>query len=81
MITNEIKSLGNNSVSKFSLQKLVADVKATLQFLKTNSIIRDYKMEAYSDSVVKGKVYFDINLTSTVGLRKISFSISSGQGA
>jgi hypothetical protein len=52
-----------------------------LQFLKTNNIIRDYALEAYADSVVKGKIYFDINLTSSLGLRKISFSISSGQGA
>ena len=57
------------------------DVKKMLQFLKTNNIIRDYALEAYADSLVKGKIYFDINLTSSLGLRKISFSISSGQGA
>jgi hypothetical protein len=81
MVTNEIKALGNNSVAKFSSQKLVSDVKQMLNFLKNNSIIKDYKMEAYADSKIKGKVYFEINLVSTIGLRKISFSISSGQGA
>jgi hypothetical protein len=81
MVTKEIVSMGNNSISKFSLQTLVSDVKYMLEFLKNNSIIRDYKMEAYSDSKVKGKAYFDISLVSTLGLRKIAFSIASGQGA
>ena len=81
MVTNEIRALGNNSISKFSSQQIVADVKQMLNYLKNNSIIRDYQMEAYSDSSIRGKVYFEINLVSTIGLRKISFSISSGQGA
>jgi hypothetical protein len=70
MIINEIRALGDNSISK-----------KMLEFLKINNIIRDYALEAYADTLVKGKIYFDINLTSSVGLRKISFSISSGQGA
>jgi hypothetical protein len=81
MVINEIRALGDNSISRFSAQKLIEDVRKMLQFLKTNNIIRDYALEAYADSVVKGKIYFDINLTSSLGLRKISFSISSGQGA
>ena len=81
MVINEIRALGDNSISRFSAQKLIEDVKKMLQFLKTNNIIRDYALEAYADSIVKGKIYFDINLTSSLGLRKISFSISSGQGA
>jgi hypothetical protein len=81
MVINEIRALGDNSISRFSAQKLIEDVKKMLQFLKTNNIIRDYALEAYADPIVKGKIYFDINLTSSLGLRKISFSISSGQGA
>lgn len=81
MVINEIRALGDNSISRFSAQKLIEDVKKMLEFLKINNIIRDYALEAYADPLVKGKIYFDINLTSSVGLRKISFSISSGQGA
>jgi hypothetical protein len=81
MVSNEIRALGDNSVSRFSAQKLIEDVKKMLQFLKINNIIREYNLEAYADSVVRGKIYFDINLTSSLALRKISFSISSGQGA
>jgi hypothetical protein len=81
MIINEIRALGDNSISRFSAQKLIEDVKKMLEFLKVNNIIREYDLQAYADSLIKGKIYFDINLTSSVGLRKISFSISSGQGA
>lgn len=81
MVVNEIKALASNTISKFSSQKATEDVRAMLNFLKNNAIIRDYEMDAYVDSLEKGKMYFDISLTSTLGLRKISFSISAGQGA
>jgi hypothetical protein len=81
MVINEIRALGDSPVSRFSAQKLIEDAKNMLEFLKINNIIRNYDLKAYADSLVRGKIYFDINLTSSVGLRKISFSISSGQGA
>jgi hypothetical protein len=51
-----------------------------LQYLKTNGIISDYDFEPYMDSTVRGKMYFDVAVLSSLGLKKISFTISSGQG-
>jgi phosphotransacetylase len=81
MLINEIKALSNNNISKFSSQKAVEDVRKLLSFLKTNNIIADYTFEAYSDQEIKGKLYFDISVTSSLGLKKMSFSISSGKAA
>lgn len=81
MLINEIKALTNNTVSKFSAQKAAADVHDMLEFLKKNGIILDYDFEAFSDPEIKGKLYFDIGVTSTLGIKKISFSIAAGQGA
>jgi hypothetical protein len=81
MLINEIKSLSNNNISKFSSQKAVEDVRSLLSYLKTNNIISDYTFEAYSDQEVKGKLYFDISVVSSLGLKKLSFSISSGKAA
>lgn len=81
MIINEIKALTSNTISRFSEQKAIEDVRQMLTFLKNNGIILDFSLEAFSDSFEKGKMYFDISVTSTLGLRKISFSISAGQGA
>lgn len=81
MLINEIKALTSNNISKFSSQKAIDDVRSMLQFLQNNAIIQNFSLEAFVDSFEKGKMYFDISVTSTLGLRKISFSISSGQGA
>ncbi len=81
MLINEIKALTSNNISKFSSQKAVEDVRFMLQFLKNNGIIQNFSLEAFSDSFEKGKMYFDISVVSTLGLKKISFSIASGQGA
>lgn len=81
MLINEIKALTSNTISRFSEQKAVEDVRAMLTFLKNNGIILEFSLEAFSDSFEKGKMYFDISVVSTLGLKKISFNISAGQGA
>ena len=81
MLINEIRALSNNNISKFSSQKAVEDVRQLLSFLKTNNIISDYTFEAYSDQEIKGKLYFEISVISSLGLKKLSFSISSGKAA
>ena len=81
MLINEIRALSNNNISKFSSQKAVEDVRQLLSFLKSNNIISDYTFDAYSDQEVMGKLYFDISVISSLGLKKLSFSISSGKAA
>lgn len=81
MLINEIRALTTDTIGKFATQKAVSDVRIMLDFLKKNGIISDYQMEAYMDGQVKGKLYFDISVLSSLGLKKISFLISAGQGA
>lgn len=81
MLINEIKALTTETIGKFSSQKAVSEVEKMLNYLKINGIVSDYQMEAYMDAEVKGKIYFDISVLSSLGLRKMSFLISSGQGA
>ena len=81
MLINEIRALSTDTSGKFAAQKAVSDVQKMLSYLKTNGIISDYQMEAYMDAEIKGKIYFDISVLSSLGLRKMSFLISSGQGA
>lgn len=80
MLINEIRALTNNTIGKFAPQKASSDVQEMLQYLKSNGIIADFELEAYMDAQIRGKMYFDVSVTSSLGLKKISFSISSGQG-
>jgi hypothetical protein len=81
MLINEIRALTSDTVGKFAAQKASSDVQKMLQYLKNNGIIADFEMEAYMDARVKGKMYFDISVLSSLGLKKISFNIASGQAA
>jgi len=81
MLINEIKALSSNSISRFSSEKIIAETRAMLNWMKSNQIVVDYQFEPYVDTIDKGKLYFDISVTSALGLKKISFSISSGAGS
>lgn len=81
MLINEIKALSSNSISRFSSEKIIEETRAMLIWAKSNQIIVDYQFEPYVDKIDKGKLYFDISVTSALGLKKISFSISSGAGS
>lgn len=81
MVISEVQAIGRNSLGKFSVSKINTKVEALLNFLKTNDIIRDYKLDSYADRIERGKLYFDITLQSSRTLREISFSVASGRSA
>lgn len=81
MIIAEIQTMSRNSIGKFAANKLIAKVESFLDFLKSNDIVRDYKMDALADKVDKGKLYFNISVLSSRTLREVSFNIATGRGA
>lgn len=81
MVINEIKSLGNNVIGKFSYDRIIANVRAMLNTIVAAKAIRDYSMDAYADRLQKGVIIFDISLVSSLNLKNIKFSISTGPGA
>lgn len=80
MIISEVQSLGINSIGKFSYDRLIRNVDALLNILKSSDIIRDYKFDAYADKLDRGKLYFTISVVSVRTLRSISFSVATGKG-
>lgn len=80
MIIAEVQSMGQNAIGKFSNDSLVRSVDGFLQQLKTYDIIRDYNFDAYADKLEKGKIYFNISVTSVRTLRSISFNVATGRG-
>jgi hypothetical protein len=81
MIIAEIQSFGSNAIGKFSHDRLIRNVDALLNILKSSDIIRDYYFDAFADRMVKGKIYFNISVVSVRTLRSISFNVGTGKGS
>jgi hypothetical protein len=81
MVINEIKSIGYQSIGKFSNDKIITNVKSMLESILKAKAIRDYDFDAYADRYEKGVLVFDISLVSSLSLKNIKFSVSTGPGA
>jgi hypothetical protein len=81
MVINEIKSIGYQSIGKFSNDKIISNVKSMLESILKAKAIRDYNFDAYADKYEKGVLVFDISLVSSLSLKNIKFSVSTGPGA
>jgi len=71
MVINEIKSIGYQSVGKFSNDKIISNVKSMLESILKAKAIRDYNFDAYADRFEKGVLVFDISLVSSLSLKNI----------
>lgn len=80
MIIEEIQALGTNAIGKFSYDRLVRSADALMLMLKNSGIIQNYTLDAYADRIIRGKVYFNITVTSVRTLRSISFNVATGKG-
>lgn len=79
MVISEVQALGTNSIGKFAHDSLIRNVDSLLNFLKNTDIIRDYKFDAIADKYDRGKLYFNITMTSVRTLRNISFNVATGR--
>lgn len=80
MIISEVQKMGTNAIGKFGHDRLIRNVDAILNILKINNIIRDYKLDAFADKLIRGKLYFNITIVSSRTLRAISFNVATGKG-
>jgi len=80
-VSSQIKSYGYDYLGKFGYDKIVTTVTQMLQLLKSKNIIVDFEFKAEQSAVEKGTVFFYINLTSSLGLKKINLSLAAGPGA
>lgn len=79
MIISEIQAISKNAIGKFAVSKVSSKVEALLSFLKSNNIIREFTLDVIADKQERGKLYFNITITSSRTLREISFSVASGR--
>lgn len=80
-VASQVKAYGYDHVGKFGYDKVVSSVINMLNSLKNNGSIVDYEFKAEQSKEDRGAVILNINLTSSLGLKKINLSLSAGPAA
>lgn len=81
MVINEIKNISTDGIGKNAEDKVIAQVKNVLELLVGARVIKDYSMQAYASKIERGLLIFELNLISSLGLKNINFSVTTGPGA
>jgi hypothetical protein len=81
MVINEIKGIANDGLGKNSEEKVSMQVRSILEILVNSRVIRAYDLQIYPSKTDKGILYIEISLVSSLGLKNINFSVTTGRAA
>jgi hypothetical protein len=77
-VVSEVRAYGNAAIGKFGYDRAISSVSSYLNSLKKDKIIVDFSFNVEASPVEVGVLYFYIELLSTLGLRRINFTIAAG---
>jgi hypothetical protein len=80
-VVNEVNSYRSTAIGKFGFEKTVASFTSFLNSMKNSGIIRDYTLNTEVDLLVSGKIYFSVELISSLTLEVIELSLAAGPSA
>lgn len=80
-VINEIKGISLSNFDMINYDRIITDVKSYLLELKSSNIIVDFSLGINTEQLQSGKLIFEIELLSALGLRKINFNLAAGPGA
>jgi len=80
-VASQVKGYGYDHIGKFGYDRVVNNVIGMLDALKKDGSIVDYEFKAEQSKEDKGLIILNINLTSSLGLKKINLSLSAGPAA
>jgi hypothetical protein len=80
-LINETKVYASQAIGRLSYDSTSEKIKKMLDGLLSDGAINDYSFNVTVDSLNIGHLIFDIEVLSSLGLKKIDFSLSAGPGA
>lgn len=80
-VVSEIKGIALSNFDIINYDRIISDTKMFLMELKNNNIIVDFSLGINTDEVSIGRLIFDIELISALGLKKVNFNLAAGPGA
>lgn len=79
-VANQVKSYGYEAIGKFGYDDTVLKVRKFLNTLVQNGALNDFSFNVRTVDNQRGNIIFDIQLLSSLALKKLNFSIASGPG-
>jgi len=80
-LINEVKVYASQAIGRLSHDTASDKVRNMLDGLVADGAINDYTFNVTADTLRLGYLIFDIQVLSSLGLKKIDFSLSAGPGA
>ena len=80
-VISQVEAYSQDSLGKFGYDRVVSNVINMLKLLKSNGTLVDFEFKAEEATNEKGAIIFYINLTSSLGLKRINLSLSAGPAA
>lgn len=80
-LINEVKVYASQAIGRLSYDTASDKVRNMLDNLVSDGAINDYSFNVSTDPLRIGYLIFDIEVLSSLGLKKIDFSLSAGPGA
>lgn len=80
-VVSEVRGYSYEAIGRFGYDKTISNVRMFLESLKSERIILDFSFNVEVGQDSPGHLIFYIELISALGLKKVSFAVSTGPGA
>ena len=81
LVVSEIKGISLSNFDMINYDRIISETKLFLLNLKNNNIIFDFSLGIDTSEINSGKLIFEIELVSSLGLKRVNFSLAAGPGA
>lgn len=81
LVVSEIKGISLSNFDMINYDRIISETKLFLLGLKNKNIIFDFSLGIDTSEINSGKLIFEIELISSLGLKRVNFSLAAGPGA
>jgi len=81
LVVSEVKGICLSNFDMINYDRIISDTKLFLLSLKNKNIIIDFSLGIDTSEINSGKLIFEIELISSLGLKRVNFSLAAGPGA
>lgn len=81
LVLSEIKGICLSNFDMINYDRIISESKLFLLSLKNSNIIFDFSLGIDTSEINSGKLIFEIELISSLGLKRVNFSLAAGPGA
>lgn len=81
VVVSEIKGICLSNFDIINYDRIISETKLFLLNLKKSNVIIDFSLDVDTSEMNTGKIIFEVELLSALGLKRVNFSLAAGPGA